>query len=175
MSESTPETEQPEAVIEEREIQFLRSHPLQNLYFPDEAGADVDELAADILANGLQQRIEITPNGTVISGHRRRLAMMQLVMQGREEFRVQEVVVRYDLAADGGDAIKKRFLEENRNRRHLTPMAYAKVSRDIYDAEVGTNYSDADLKQRIAEKFKVDTRTLERWWALLICLLSYTP
>lgn len=167
MSQSKPESEQPEAVIEERDIQLLRSHPLQEYYFPGEAGADVDELAADILTNGLQQPIEITPDGTIISGHRRRIAMMQLVIQGYEQYLVQEVLVRYDLAANGEDAIKKRFLEENRNRRHLTPMAYAKVSRDIYDSKVGSNQSYADLKQQIAEKFKVDPRTLERWWALL--------
>lgn len=167
MSESSPELEQPEAVIEEWEIQFLRSHPLQKFYFSDEAGADVDELAADILANGLQQLIEITPDGTVISGHRRRLAMMQLVMQGREELRVQEVVVRYDLAAEGADAIKRRFLEENRNRRHLTPMAFAAVSRGLYELEIGTRQSDEELKQQIALQYRVSTKTLDRWWALL--------
>jgi hypothetical protein len=78
-----------------------------------------------------------------------------------------KVLTRYDLAAGGGDAIKKRFLEENRNRRHLTPMSYAVVSRALYEMEIGTGHSDAELKQRIAEKFKINPKTLERWWALL--------
>jgi hypothetical protein len=167
MSESVPESEQPQAVLEEREIQFLRSHPDQEFYFPDEAGADIGALAADILTNGLQRPIEIIPDGTVISGHRRRLAMMQLLIQGHEQFRFMEVVVRYDLAAEGPEAIKRRFLEENLNRRHLTPMAFAAVSRGLYELGIGTNQSDEQLKQQIAQQYRVITKTLERWWALL--------
>jgi hypothetical protein len=55
-----------EATFEERNIFDLKSHPEQELYFPDDGAANVAELASDILANGLRDTIEIEPDGTTI-------------------------------------------------------------------------------------------------------------
>jgi len=53
--------------------------------FPDLSDADLDALAADMAANGLQHPIEILPGGVILAGHHR----------GREEGRQEEP------AADG--------------------------------------------------------------------------
>ena len=46
-------------------------------------------------------------------------------------------------------------------------MAFAAVSRGLYELEIGTRKSDEELKQQIAQQYRVSTKTLDRWWALL--------
>ena len=52
-------------------VDDLRPHPRQSELFRDLSEIEFAFLAGDIKRNGLQQPIEITPDGTVIAGHQR--------------------------------------------------------------------------------------------------------
>ncbi|QDU29426.1 hypothetical protein ETAA8_45360 [Anatilimnocola aggregata] len=154
--------------VEMRNIYSLRCHPKQEYYFPSEAAADVECLMADILANGLREMIEVTPEDVIISGHRRRAALSRLQCDGHSQFEEVEVLVRYDLAAQGKQAIERRLLEANLNRRQLTVMEFARVTKAMHETEARTiPLSNAKLLNSIAGKFNVSRKTLERSWALL--------
>ena len=52
-------------------VDDLRPHPRQSELFRDLSEIELAFLAGDIKLNGLQQPLEITPDGTVIAGHQR--------------------------------------------------------------------------------------------------------
>lgn len=156
------------AKYEQRSIFLLRSHPKQEHYFADEEAANLDQLAKDILANGLREALEITPDNVIISGHRRSMAIGKLYWAGHKQFEVMEMYVRYDLAARGEDAIEHRLIEANANRRHQSQMEIARCTLAMYKLEGGNSErSKAELKESIAARFDKSPKTLERLWPLL--------
>jgi hypothetical protein len=56
----------------------LKLHSLQNELFVGLNEHSIDELAQDIRRRGLQNPLEILPNGTIINGHQRFLAYQRL-------------------------------------------------------------------------------------------------
>jgi len=76
-------------------IDRLSLHPKQKQYFAAHTRERIVDLAQDIRANGLQERIEVTPKGRILSGWGRFLAVQEL---GWTEV---PVLVRHDLVAKG--------------------------------------------------------------------------
>lgn len=157
----------PAAAVEVRSIYTLLPHPKQEHYFPAEAAADLDSLAANILANGLLEKIEITPENVIVSGHRRLAALVRLELAGNAQFEDVEVLVRYDLAAQGEDAVEHRLVEANLDRRHLTPIEFARTSKALLERCSDGKTKMNRLLESIARKFGVSRITLERSWSLL--------
>lgn len=169
MSETKPKqlVLRPRAKLEQRWIYDLKPHPKQELFFPEAAAANINDLAADILTNGLNEPLEITPDDRIISGHRRCNVLKKLHAEDHEEFASVQVKVRYDLAALGEEAIERRLLQANLNRRQLTVTEFARVSFNEYQLGKAKKGQQLKLKRSIAEQFNISPKTLERIWRLL--------
>jgi DNA adenine methylase len=101
-----------EAKIEKRHLANLKTHPRQASLFRDVNQSTIEELARHIKERGLDRPIETQPDGTIIFGYLRVGALLHL---GITE---TDVLVRYDLEAEGPEAIEKRLIEDNLDGRH---------------------------------------------------------
>ena len=144
------------------EIADLKPHPRQAELLGDAAGHEIVEHADSLRRDGLLHPVEILSDGTIISAHRRTAAAG---IVGWEEI---EVTVRDDLAAQGAEAVERRLIEDNLDRRQMGPLAVAKCCRALkllrrpgrkrlYDAEKG------ELRDQIGRRLGVSGRTLDRY------------
>ncbi|MBI3407205.1 MAG: ParB N-terminal domain-containing protein [Planctomycetes bacterium] len=125
-----PKRRIPAKPIEETQnLNDLVDHPLQQAFFDALSEEDLRALADDIRRNGLRNKIQVLPRNasaippnTIIDGHQRRNA---LLMNGEK---TAKVIVRYDLTDAKPAEIERIFLEANQNRRHLDPLAQARVA-----------------------------------------------
>jgi len=146
----------------------LKTHPFQLEMYPSRPQWQIEALAQDMAANGLMEPVEITSDGTVISGHGRVVAAKLL---GWKTIRCR---VRADLEAEGPDAVKQRLLMANLGRRQLSMIAQARHYQELLLIERKkesrcANRGDVkgDLRDLVAERFGVSGRTLDRWLLLL--------
>ena len=151
--------------IESRLIESLKPHPSQAKLFDDLGDIELQCLADDIEKNGLGNPVEILPDGTIIAGHQRKRAAQLL---GWTEIRCW---VRDDLERKGEKAAEERLINDNLNRRQLSPLAVARcyvrlkeMKRDGYYADED---AEGDLRDHLAERFGVDGRTLDRYARML--------
>ena len=112
--------------VTNRKIGSLRPHPKQAI-FPDLSPDELRRLAEH--EAGLDEPVEILPNGTIISGHQRVEAAKLL---GWKEIRCW---VRHDLAEQGDDAVEHRLIEANFHRRQLGPLDKARCYRRLMELE----------------------------------------
>jgi len=144
-------------------IRKLKPHPRQAETFPDLPDADLDALAADMAANGLQHPIEILPGGVILAGHQRVRAAKKL---GWKEI---DVVVRHDLAAAGDVATTAYFIGDNLNRRQLSPLAKARCVAELIELEAGRRIEDMygedrdNVKKTVAQRMGMSQRNLNRY------------
>jgi ParB-like chromosome segregation protein Spo0J len=143
---------------ENRPVNSLRPFPLQGEMPPTTAEEDA-ELIADILHQGVLEPIEIVPNGTILSGHRRWAAARQL---GWESVRV---LVRHDLAAQGEAAIAQRFWAANLVRRQLSlgDMVRMYVRLRRLSPRGSQRRGQGALRDELAKRFQLTGRSLDRW------------
>lgn len=109
-------------------IKDLKPHPRQQASFAPPSEAQVDEMAKDIEARGLDHPIHILPDGTILSGHTRVLAYRRL---GRTHI---PVIIRWDLVEAGELAQMQFVISENTKRRQLNPLATARAAKVLFDA-----------------------------------------
>jgi ParB family chromosome partitioning protein len=151
-------------------IADLRPHPRQGIYFPAASEAEVEELVADMRANGQLTPIEILPDNTIIAGHKRIEAARRL---GWNKVRVW---VREDLANDPV-AVERRLIEDNLHRRQLGPIAVARCYRQLklleqrYQRGRLSAQEQGDLRDRIGDRLGKSGRTLDR----LLRIIEHTP
>ncbi len=148
--------------VQKWKLDDLRPHPRQAELFPDLPHLESIALAADIKRNGLQHPIEITSDGTIIAGHQRVHAARML---GWTEI---EVIVRTDLEDQGSDAIERRLIEDNLNRRQLSPLAKARcirAIRDITPRELDPTkwQPQRDIRDVIGEQLGISGREVSRY------------
>lgn len=150
--------------IERRKIADLKPHPLQPVYFPTDPTDNI-ELFAETLKRGLDNPVEVTPDGVIICGHRRTAAAKFL---GWTEI---DCWVRHDLAEKGTAAIEERFLEDNLERRQLCKLAIARCYqrlRTIAVEEWRAGRRDraelprGDTRDFIGQRLGLSGRTLDR-------------
>lgn len=155
-----------EPSIESWLLDGLKPHPLQGQYFEDLSDDALAAVAADIKANGLKEKIEILPDGTILSGHQRRRALMSL---GRTETKVK---VRHDLAGDAA-AAEDYFLKANMLRRHLDPLSQARVALRRFAIEKGREAAkmigpdEQTARDRVGKTLGMSGRNLQRYWNVL--------
>jgi ParB family chromosome partitioning protein len=109
-------------------IKDLKPHPLQQTSFAPPTEAQVDEMAKDIKARGLDHPIHILRDGTILSGHTRVLAYQRL---GRTHI---PVIIRWDLVEAGELAQVQFAISENTKRRQLNQLAIARAAKALFDA-----------------------------------------
>jgi hypothetical protein len=158
--------------IEMRRLSDLKAFPLQPLFFDDQEDEEFLALADDIQRNGLREKPEILPKNaagypanSIISGHRRKRALLH---NGETE---TQVLVRYDLASADAATIEKLFLEANQNRRHLDPLAKARVGYRLFEIEKGRERGESlrgdpeesELRDRVGRILDMSGRNLQRY------------
>lgn len=148
-------------------ISDLKDNPRQAAMFGDVAEVELDALTADLRKQGLLVPIEVLPDGTIITGHQRVRAAKKL---GWKQI---DAVVRDDLATAGDDAVEARFVEDNFNRRQLSPLARARCIQRLMELEQGVAQGGLDwvkkedLKQRIATRMGLSPRSVDRYLLVL--------
>jgi hypothetical protein len=84
-----------------------------------------------------------------------------------------EVLVRYDLSQASVEEIEREFLEENQNRRHLDPLAKARVALRLYEIERGKPRGsrrpdeEAEMRDRVGKAIGMSGRHLARYLRVL--------
>ncbi|MBA4190657.1 MAG: hypothetical protein C0467_21945 [Planctomycetaceae bacterium] len=157
----------PDGTVEWR-LDRLKPHEFQNTVYAPRPQWQIEELAKDMAANGQNEPVEITSDGTIISGHGRVAAAKLL---GWKTIRCR---VRADLEAEGPDAVKRRLLEANLTRRHFGMIEQARHYQELLflARRKESRCADrrdvkGDLRDLVAERFGVSGRTLDRWLLLL--------
>ena len=152
--------------IETWDVAKLRPHPQQARLFPDPPQHEVEELAGRIKADGgMLCEIEALPDGTIICGHKRRLAALLL------GWKTVGVWVRDDLAAQGPSAVEARLIWDNLGRRQ---MGYLEMARAYQHLKTqGQRRSNLilsevrDLRDQIGERLRISGRNLDRYLRVL--------
>jgi len=147
-------------------IDKLQDNPRQAQSFPEMTDVEQKALAADMQRNDLQHPIEITSDGTIIAGHQRVRAAKKL---GWTEI---EVIVRTDLESQGCDAIERRLIEDNLNRRHLDPLSVARCLKaldSLYkpDPDPVKRQARPDLLDAICQQLQMSPKNASRYLHLL--------
>jgi len=142
----------------------LKPHRRQADLFGNLPDHELQQLAKSIKRDGLNQAIEILPDGTIICGHQRFLAVQFL---GWNEV---EVVIRYDLAVAGEAAVERRMIEDNLIRRQLTRLHRVCCAARLVGPITKGQRSFAAACERVAAQMCVSRRTAER-----LLLIAGTP
>ena len=157
--------------IDRRKLSNLKPHPLSAAAFGDADDPELELLVASIQREGLRNPIEILPDNIIICGHRRVEALKQL---GRT---LAEVQIRYDLEAEGANAVEQRMIEDNLYRRQLSPMHQARLWVRLLDVRVGRQCCRHNAKQRLRDypggKFNRSEPTLNRWLRVIDSPLEF--
>jgi ParB family chromosome partitioning protein len=145
----------------------LRPHPRQSELFADLPDEELDELAEDIRARGLQHAIEVLPDGTVVAGHQRLRAVRKL------KWKTVAVIIRHDLAAQGEAAVECHMIADNLRRRQLNALALARCYERLREIEKERGpgqllpWERGDLRDRIARRLGCSGGSLDRWLRIL--------
>ena len=132
--------------------------------------SDLDELAANIELVGLQQPIRVRNHPEkperwmIVSGHRRRAAIRQLVDEGKDQLRAVPCIVEQPA---GSEALQElRLIYANSGTRKLTPAEISKqaerVEMLLYELkEQGVEFPGR-MRDHVAEACKVSKSKLSR-------------
>jgi ParB family chromosome partitioning protein len=139
----------------------LREHDRQAEVFCDLKPHEFEALVEDIRERGLQEPIEILPDGTIIAGHQRWWAVQEL---GHKEV---SVVIRHDLA-DDPQAAEAHFLLSNLARRQLDPISQGLCVVQLSVLKFGASPRDLewsmkeDAKKWVAQRIGKSPRHVDR-------------
>jgi hypothetical protein len=154
--------------VAEYPIQDLHPHALQKELFVGLNEAGIAELAEDIQKRGLQNPLEILPNGTIINGHQRFLAYKWLGMEHIP------VYIRHDFTEQPSAAVNEHIIQDNLQRKHLHPLEIARgymLLRKYYAEQQAAGedcpFAFRDLRNALARRFSISSRTLDRYVAAL--------
>lgn len=132
---------------------------------------DIPELAQSILDNGLDQNLVVLPqsNGRykLLTGHRRRLALLSLVEQGHTEYTQVPCLIKnldtihFDISEQGKE--KFALMTTNIQRRTNTlkdNLALMRLADDVFDEIKQTGASIGSRREWIAEQLGVSPSTV---------------
>ncbi|MBA4105995.1 MAG: hypothetical protein C0485_09570 [Pirellula sp.] len=147
--------------VERRDLQSLTLHEMHEV-FSDPSNEEIDRLAADVKARGLQHKIEITPDDVIIAGRKRWLALMSL---GWESAFCR---VRNDLAAKGELAIVEYIILDNLARRQHGQLETARAYRALKQSRDRSGVKGGqDLRDVLAVHFHLSGGSLDRLCRIL--------
>jgi ParB family transcriptional regulator, chromosome partitioning protein len=161
----TADAAQPSSRLETWPIANLKPHPKQAEFFDDASETELQNLVASIERNGLEQPIEILPDGTIIKGHQRLHACTQL------EWTEVPVRIRDDLV--GNDAeVEYELIADNVDRRQLDPVDIAVCCKRLQQLEKSGKFEHQgdhrkeSLRARLAKQYGMTERNLSRYLRL---------
>src|SRR5262249_36640132 len=145
----------------------LKEHPLQKTLYRKRPDWEIEELA-ESMRKGQDEPIEILSDGTIVGGHGRAEAARRL---GWVTVRAR---VRHDLEEAGPEAIQMRLIEANLHRRQLSRLDMARsyrhllqLAKDRKGRPVNKDQAERNLRELITARFKVSSKTLDRWLHVL--------
>lgn len=127
---------------------------------------DIDELAQSILENGLDQNFVVVPKADgrykILTGHRRRLACLQLVEQGHGEWKFVPCLIKNidKISLNVSDRTKEKYalLTTNLERRKNTlsdDMKMLTLANEIFDELVANGEDVGQRRKWVAERLGV--------------------
>lgn len=132
--------------------------------------SDVDKLAANIELIGLQQplRVRAHPEDPerymIVSGHRRRAALRQLVEEGKEQYRLAQCIVEQAAASDALQELRLIFANSDTRK-----MSNAEISKQaervemlLYELKEQGMEFPGRMRDHVAEACKVSKSKLAR-------------
>lgn len=132
--------------------------------------SDLDQLAANIELVGLQQPIRVRKHPEnpdrwmIVSGHRRRAAIRQLVDEGKEQFRAVGCIVEKPAESDALQEL--RLIYANSDTRKLTPAEISqqaeRVEMLLYELKEQGMEFPGRMRDHVAEACKVSKSKLGR-------------
>lgn len=142
----------------------LKSHPRQLEFFSDTSESELEELARDLAERGQQEPIHVSPDYTILRGHRRVRAASLL------EWETIRAVVRYDILDVNSPAAVMDLICDNVMRRQCDELELARCYREMkatHDPE--SDDLTGDLRDRLAARLMTGKsgRTLDRLVRLL--------
>ncbi len=152
-----------------RDLTKLKPHPRQAEDFGDLPAHEFDALVNRIKRCGLDEKIQIMPDGTIISGHQRCRALLKL---GHRKY---EVLVRYDLVGASDEEIEREFLEANTIRRQLSPLDQIKHALRIVEIERkkprGSLVASGNpqVRDKVASMLEMSPKNASRYISILRC------
>lgn len=148
--------------IVSKKIAELKPHPKQYEFNRQPTDQEIADIAASLDRDGLINPVEILSDGTIICGHSR--------VAGGKSLGWTEIAcwVRKDLESQGEDAVERRLLEDNVNRKQNDPLRMARAYKRLKQLD-GSRPEQVrgDLRDILAKQFGVAGRTLDRWVELL--------
>lgn len=133
---------------------------------------EIEDLKASILDVGLQQNLVVTPwkdgQYKILTGHRRREALFQLIQEGHKELLNVPCIVRKfeDIDLPLSDELKEKYAIATTNAevRKNTPADLKKLMEmlsDVYDELKKQGYKNLGKRQNyLAEKLGISTGTI---------------
>ena len=132
--------------------------------------SDLDELAANIELVGLQQplRVRVHPDDAgrwmIVSGHRRRAAIRQLVDDGKDQLRAVACIVEQPAASEALQEL--RLIYANSGTRKMKPAEISKqadrVEMLLYELKEQGMEFPGRMRDHVAEACKVSKSKLNR-------------
>ena len=141
-----------EPTYETWQLTDLTPHPKQAELFGDLPDEELQALVASIEKEGLRHDIEILPDGTIVRGHQRTRALLEL---GVVE---EEVLVRHDLQEEGELATEEALITDNLDRRQLDQLDVARCVERLFEIEQGRDSGELDGEQQEALRERVGRR-----------------
>lgn len=157
---------EPSREIVKLRLDELKIYPRQDELFPMHLPAEDAALAEDIKENGLQHPIEVLPNQTILAGHRRAEAALEL---GWTEI---DAIIRYDLEEKGDRAIQEYVIHDNFHRRQLSRLDRARCTKRLIELETERsqhesfdwqrNGTNRQIQKRVAALLRISDREVRR-------------
>lgn len=131
--------------MKDMDINKLKESEYSKLIFKPLVGEEYEALKHDIAIREIQQAIEITPEGLIITGNQRFRIAKELGLK------TVPVWIRADLE---GDEIKEHCIKDNMLRRTLDSVEKAKCLEEL--EKIYNNRKGGDRNPQIAKKFNME-------------------
>jgi ParB family chromosome partitioning protein len=135
----------------------LQPHPLQTLRFRPLSDSEFNALRESMALEGLLEPLKILPNGTILSGHHRARAALEL---GWDE--IQVVVVR-DTDAHP-ELAELELIKSNLNRRHATALDLVRSQIRAWEIEQPSiQWSQSVLVEKLLPIVRKSPKQIRRY------------
>ena len=132
---------------------------------------DIDELAQAILENGMDQNLVVIPKADghykLMTGHRRRLALLKLVNEGHDEFSQVPCLVKDldNIKFDISQSAKEKFALittniQNRNRTLADNLHLMKLADDVFEELKKAGVDTGKRREWVANQLGVSPSTV---------------
>lgn len=132
---------------------------------------DIDELAQSILENGMDQNLVVIPKADghykLMTGHRRRLALLKLVNEGHDEFSQVPCLVKDldNIKFDISQSAKEKFALittniQNRNRTLADNLHLMKLADDVFEELKKAGVDTGKRREWVANQLGVSPSTV---------------